>query len=67
MLELRQFEIDGEQYMTVYLYGEPMQTYRLSRKATQEELDWMLESCMKRFSEAIENRLLYGKEEQNGN
>lgn len=63
MFELRQIEIDGEQYMTAYLFGRPVQTYHLSREVTQEEMDWMLESCMKRFSEALENKILYGKEE----
>ena len=67
MFELVQTEIDGEWYVTAWLFGEPVQSYKLSREVTQEELDWMLESCMKRFSEAIENKLLYGKEEQNEN
>ena len=64
MFELRQIEIDGEQYMTAYLFGKPVQTYRLYREVTQEEMDWMMESCMKRFSEALENKILYGKEEE---
>lgn len=67
MFELRQIEIDGEQYMTAYLFGKPVQTYQLSRELTQEEMEWLMESCMKRFSEALENKILYGKEEQNGN
>ena len=63
MFELRQIEIDGEQYMTAYLFGEPVQTYQLSRELTQEEMEWLMESCMKCLSQALENRILYGKEE----
>lgn len=67
MFELVQTEIDGEWYVTAWLFGEPVQSYKLSRRVTKEELDMICESCTKQFSEAIENRLLYGKEEENGN
>lgn len=67
MLVLEQGELDGKWYVNVYLFGNLVQTYHLSRQVSKEELEEMAEISSKRLAEKIEHGLLYGKEEQNGN
>lgn len=64
ILELVQNEIDGKYYVTVLMFGEPIQTYQLSREATQEELDRLSKTCSDRMSKAIESEILYGRKER---
>ncbi len=62
MFTIEQWQKDGEYAIRILLYGEPLATYKLDRKATDEELKQILDIFAEKIGKAIDNAILYGTE-----
>lgn len=62
MFTIEQWQKDGEYAIRFLLDGEPLATYKLGRKATDEELKKMLDIFAEEMGKAIEEAILYGTE-----
>lgn len=62
MFTIEQWQKDGEYAIRFLLCGEPLATYKLDRKATDEELKQMLDIFTEKMGKAIDHAILYGTE-----
>ena len=62
MFTIEQWQKDGEYAIRFLLGGEPLATYKLGRKATDEELKQMLDIFAEKMGKAIDEAILYGTE-----
>ena len=62
MFTIEQWQKEGEYVIQFLLCGEPLATYKLNRKATDEELKQMLGIFTKKMGKAIDEAILYGTE-----
>lgn len=62
MFTIEQWQKDGEYAIRFLVYGESIGTYKLGRKATDEELKQMLDIFAEKMGKAIEEAILYGTE-----
>lgn len=62
MFTIEQWQKDGEYAIRFLIYGEPLATYKMDRKATDEELKQMLDIFAEKMGKVIDDAILYGTE-----
>lgn len=61
MVEILQYELEGEHYLTFYLDGEIVSSFKIGRKLTNEELKEIMNAINRRAIENMEKLLLEGE------
>ena len=64
MFTIEQWMKDGEYMIRILLGDEPLAVYKLSRKATDDELKQMLDQFTELIGNAIDKAILFGTEER---
>lgn len=62
MFTIEQWMKNGEYMIRILLWDEPLAVYKLSRKATDDELKQMLDQFTELLGNAIDKAILFGTE-----